>query len=99
MVFFPVAPSSVTITRSQPMGDIEVGAPVTYTCSSIGGMPEPTIRLLVGVKEKGSGTGPTYSLLVNTETGMHDQPVVCEAFNGYGSVNATEHLILFREKK
>ena len=78
-----------------PEGDIELGAAVTYTCSSTGGIPEPTIRLLVGSTEVGSGTGSTYSQSVLTETSMHSELVKCEAFNTYGRIEDTELLTLF----
>ena len=93
--FFPVGPSSVTITRSLPSGDVELGATVTFTCSSTGGIPMPTIKLLVASTEMGSGAGPTFSQLVTTEMSMHDQLVKCEAFNAYGNVENTEPLALF----
>lgn len=86
------------ISRSLAPGDVELGTDITYTCTSSGGFPEPTIKLYVGSSEIGSEAGPTLLQVVTTDTSMHDVVVKCEAFNDYGTVNATESLSLFSKK-
>ena len=91
-----VGPTSVTLERTSSAGELEVGSTVSYTCTSTGGYPTPTLRLLVGGSEVSSATGPSMSKGVITTSGMHNNEVKCEAFNDHGTVEDMETLTLFR---
>ena len=78
-------------------GPVLLGSTVTYTCSSTGGDPAPTLQLKVnGVTEK---EGPTTQLTFDLATlsAHHNAEVKCVAFNDEGSVEDVETLQLYRE--
>ena len=88
-------PTSVTLTRSAPLGDLEVGTVVTYTCTSSGGNPLPSLRIFVGSLELNTGSAPELTHPLSTDASMHTQEVKCEAYNDHGTVEDLETLNLF----
>ena len=91
-----VGPTSVTLERTSSAGELEVGSAVSYTCTSAGGNPTPTLRLLVDGSEVASASGPSMSKDVITNSSMHMKQIKCEAFNDYGTMEDLETLTLYR---
>ena len=89
-----VGPTSVTLTRSVPSGDVEVGTVVTYTCTSSGGYPLPSLRLKVGSLEVTNGPGPELIHPLETNASFHNAMVKCEVYNDHGSIEDQQTLAL-----
>ena len=93
--FATVGPTSVSLTRSVPSDEVELGTEITYTCTSSGGIPAPSLRLLADSSEVASGPEPTLTHVLTPGVELHNKPIKCEAFNDYGTVSDSETLTLF----
>ena len=92
------APASVALTRSVGTGSVEFGTTITYTCTSSGGDPNPTIEFFAGsATSSASGPGPTLTHSLVADDSVKDLTMKCTASNSEGAVHDSEILTLFCE--
>ena len=77
-------------------GNVEFGTSITYTCTSSGGDPVPTIDFFAGSSTaSASGPGPSLTHTLVADDSVKDGTMKCAASNAEGTVEDTEILTLF----
>ena len=93
---FPAPPTSVSLTRSVAAGDVEFGSSITYTCTSSGGYPIPTVDFFPGSGTAvATGEGPLLTHVLVADDTVKDVTMKCVASNSQGSVEDTDILTIF----
>lgn len=95
-VFIQGPPTRVTLTRSEPSGDVEFGKALTYTCTSEGGLPHPTVEFFAGsTAPEVSGLGPAITHVVVADDSVQNKTMKCVAKNSHGRAEDSEIITIF----
>ena len=93
-------PTGITITSSLGTNNVESTKTISYTCTSSGGKPSPTVEFYQGsLVATRAGPAPTLNHSLVASTSMHGDAMKCRTFNALGSKEATETLTVFGNAK